>query len=233
MPHPTALKRPRGRPGQSHEHLDAMRRQILAATRAVFILRGYHGLSVELIVTQAGISRPTFYKYFTNCDAAIDQLLGELNAELLSGLTQVTDQAQGVADKVEAALDYCRHWGHAQGAMLRPLFAELHDPHSPASKHRQHTLQQLATRLNQLIETLGRARPPGLLVEVLINAVEFLLYRFHLQTPDDDAAWQITRSAMLRLVLGLLGNQQDWAHALPIAQALNIDLNAVELPDAP
>lgn len=233
MPHPSTLKRARGRPSQTHERLDAMRRQILSATGAVFIQRGYHGLSVELIVVQAGISRPTFYKYFASTDAAIDQLLAELNAELLAGITQATELAEGVPGKVEAALDYCRHWGHAQGAMLRPLFAELHDPHSPASKHRQQTLAQLAARLNQLIETLGRPRPPALMIDVLINSVEFLLYRFHLQTPDDDNAWQITRSAMLRLVLGLLGNQQDWAHALPIAQALNIDLNAVEMADAP
>jgi TetR/AcrR family transcriptional regulator len=222
------IKRPRGRPAQAAGQQDLMRRQLLAATREVFILRGYHGLSVELIVAESGISRPTFYKYFSSVDEAIDQLLRELNEELIEGMTRIIDAAQGAQAKLDAALSYWRKWGDEQGPMLRPLFAELHDAHSPASRHRQQTLAVLAQRLCQLIESLGRPRPADVLIDVFITSIEFLLYRYHLQTVRDEASWQETRNAMLRLVVGLLGNQQDWAMALPIAQTLDINLNPVE-----
>jgi TetR/AcrR family transcriptional regulator len=222
-------KRSRGRPVHGAEQQDVKRRQILAATRDVFIQRGYHGLSVELIVAAAGLSRPTFYKYFSSADEAIDQVLRELNEALVEGMTRVTDAAHGVQGKLEAALDYWRNWGAEQGPMLRPLFAELHDVHSPASSHRTQTLAVLAQRLCQLIESLGRPRPAAVLVDVFITSIEFLVYRYHLQTPQDASSWQQTRNAMLRLVVGLLGNEQDWASAVPIAKALTIDLNPMEL----
>jgi TetR/AcrR family transcriptional regulator len=233
MPHSSQVKRPRGRPGQNPQQQASMQQQILAATRHVFIQRGYHGLSVELILDAAQISRPTFYKYFRNTDEAIDLVLAEVNRQLIDGMTRATDQASSPRAKLEAALAYWRNWGDDMGELLQPLFAELHDHHSPACRHRQHTLQVLAERVAQLLQALHRPRPPAAIIETLITSIEFLLYRYHLHSPRDEPSWQQTRSAMLRLIVGLLGNRQDWSMALPIADHLHIDLDAAEASHAP
>jgi TetR/AcrR family transcriptional regulator len=149
MTAPTPTTRSRGRPRRAQSLASDVRQQLLDATAQAFIARGYHGLSVELILSGAGISRPTFYKYFRNTDEAIDQVLARLNQELIEGMSQAVDQAGDARSTLEAALNYWRQWGRDLGPMLGALHAELHDRHSPASRHRLATLAILQARLER------------------------------------------------------------------------------------
>ena len=223
-PDPSAPLRSRGRPPAGPEAHAAVRQRLLDATGAVFAQVGYHALSVERVLAESGLSRPTFYKHFRNTDEPIDLVLREVNDRLIEGLLASVTGASNPYAAIEAALHCWRQWGEDLGPMLRPLFAELHDLHSPASRHRQRTLAILGEKLVTLIEGLGRPRPTRLQVDALLNGVEYLGYRFHLETPRDDASWKQTRDAMLRLALGLLGNTHEWQHAAQLAQALQIDL---------
>lgn len=193
--------------------------------RAVFTRVGYHGLSVELVLAEAGLSRPTFYKHFRNTDEAIEIVIQDVNDQLIASLLAAAAGHTDPFAAVDAGLLAWRRWGESLGPMLAPLFAELHDARSPASAHRKRTLRILSDRLVQVTESFGRARPTRLQVDALLNAVEYLGYRFHLETPRDDASWKQTRDAMLRIALATLGNAHEWQHALPLAQALDIDLN--------
>lgn len=218
-------RRTRGRPPKSGAEQQEVRLRLLAATRATFARTGYHGLSVELVLAEAGLSRPTFYKYFRSLEEPVDLVLAEVNQQLVDSLIRVTLEATGVFNKLEAALLAWRDWGLALGPLLQPLFAELHDPHSPASRHRQQTLAVLAENLGTLIEMMGRARPSRLQLDALINSVEYLGYRYHLETPGDAASWQETREAMLRIALGLLGSADDWSQVLPAARPPSLDVS--------
>ncbi|MDO9175957.1 MAG: TetR/AcrR family transcriptional regulator, partial [Actinomycetota bacterium] len=195
------------------------------ATRAVFTRVGYHGLSVELVIAEAGLSRPTFYKYFRSTGEPIDLVLAGVNNQLIDAVLAAVDGPADPFGKVEAALMAWRHWGDALGPMLRPLFSELRDPHSPASRHRERTLEILANRCGDLFESLGRVRPSRLQIDALLNGAEYLGYRFHLESPRDEASWQATRAAMLRLALAMIGTAADWAMAVPLARALNVTLD--------
>lgn len=224
-PSSTAPTRGRGRPPQGPEAQEALRQRLLDATQAVFTQVGYHGLSVEAVIAEAGLSRPTFYKHFRNTDEAIDLVIRAANDRLIAALMNVMAGAGGNPFVVvEAGLNAWRQWGEDMGPMLRPLFAELHDAHSPASAHRRRTLDIAAAALMQVTEVLGRSRPTRLQVDALLNGVEYLGYRYHLETPRDATSWKQTRDAMLRLTLALLGNADDWGRAPQLAQALHIDL---------
>lgn len=216
--------RGRGRPPAGPEAHAAIRQRLLDATRTVFTRVGYHGLSVELVLAESGLSRPTFYKHFRNTDEAIELVIQDVNDQLIAHLLAAVADSAAPFAAVEAGLAAWRRWGEELGPMLRPLFAELHDAHSPASRHRQRTLGILGSRLLEMTERFGRAPPTRLQVDVLLNGVEYLGYRFHLETPRDDASWKQTRDAMLRLAIALLGTRAEWAHAAQLAQALDINL---------
>lgn len=221
----SAPGRRRGRPPKTETELDKVRERLLTATRSVFARVGYHALSVELVLAEAGVSRPTFYKYFPSLDDVLDRLLAEVNEDLIARLLGALASAEAPFAKVEAALLAWRQWGEDLGDFLRPFFAELHDPTSPVGRHRQRTLGLLTGQIATVIELLGRDRPTPLRVATFLNGVEYLGYHYHLNTPRDAASWQETREAMFRLALGLLGEEGDWSNAPALARDFDIHLN--------
>jgi AcrR family transcriptional regulator len=217
-------RRRRGRPPKSPDEQALVRRRLLDATRTVFSREGYHGLSVELVLAEAKLSRPTFYKYFDSVDEAIQLVLREANDALIEGVLGAVAGASAPLDKVEAALLAWRRWGEERGRMLRPLFAELHDPHSPVSRYRQRAIQVLADSFLATSEALGRPRPSRLLLDTLIQGIEYLGYRYHLASARDAESWKATRDATLRLAFGLLASEAELAQALHSLRALDIHI---------
>jgi AcrR family transcriptional regulator len=216
----------RGRPPKSAAEIEASRRVLLSATRAVFARHGFHGSSVELVVEEAGVSRPTFYKHFCSLHEALEVVLSEVNADLLQRVMRGVDAASTTVQKAEAALIAYRDWGAQLGPLLRALFGELHDPHSPTSQHRQRTLNKLSSKFIATAKKLGRPSPSRLVIDTMFNAVEYLGYRYHLESRRTEASWRATRAAMLRIALGLLSSESQLSAALPIARSLDLDLGA-------
>ena len=58
------------------------RAELIEATRSVLAERGYHGVSVPLVVETAGVSQGTFYRYFENLDVAVRDVVTEALAPL-------------------------------------------------------------------------------------------------------------------------------------------------------
>jgi TetR/AcrR family transcriptional regulator len=221
-----APTRPRGRPPKSPAEQELVLRSLLKATRAVFARGGYHGLSVELVLEDSGLSRPTFYKHFRSMDDAIERVLREANHDLMRRLMAALENTVGTPlAKVEAALIAWRDWGEELGPMLRPLFSELHDSHSPTSRYRKQIMELLANELLRAAEPAGRQPPSRLILDTLIHGVEFLGYHYHLESARDAAAWKATRDAMLRLAFGLLATEEELGQALFLLTTMNIELN--------
>jgi TetR/AcrR family transcriptional regulator len=217
--------RRRGRPPNGPEAQQAIRQRLLDAARTVFTRVGYHGLSVELVIAEAGLSRPTFYKYFRNTDEPIDLVVQDVNDRLIASLLASAAGHHDPVKVVDACLYAWRQWGEDLGPMLRPLFAELHDPHSPASRHRRRTLDILSSLFVRVAQLLDRPAPSPLLIDTLLNGVEYLGYRFQMETRRDQESWQKTHGAMLRLTLAMLGNASDFKNAIRIARSVGVDLN--------
>ncbi len=235
-PPESAPRRSRGRPPKTENELDQVRERLLTSARTVFSRVGYHGLSVELVLTEAGVSRPTFYRYFSSLDEVLERLLTEVNEDLIARLLAALASVGAPYAKVEAAVLAWRQWGEDLGDFLRPFFAELHNPTSPVGRHRQRTLGLLTAQIATAVELLGRERPTPLRVATFLNGVEYLGYHYHLNTPHDAASWRETREAMFRLALGLLGEEGDWGNAPLLAREFDIHLNgrrASELPELP
>lgn len=217
---------PRGRPRLTAEQTELTRQLIQQAGRQVMAEHGHNGVSVELILRNAGLSRATFYRYFNNAQEVIELVLQDVNDRLIDGVITAVRRAQGPMQKVEAGLLAWRKWGEETGPLLRAIFAEMHDAQSPAHGHRQRVLAAVQTELNAAAVALGRRPFDPLQVEAFVIGVEYLGYRFHFGPEGPtDSAWARTRQAMLRMAIGLLGGATEWGNARQLAEVLDIALD--------
>jgi AcrR family transcriptional regulator len=214
--------RRRGRPPQSEADAAAARARIVQATADVFAEHGWHGMSVALIIERAGIARPTFYRYFANAEQPLQLVLDASDMALVHGLQAALDRAEDEIGMVVNGIDAYLAWARNHGPALRPLFAELHDPSSPVSPHRERTLLMLRERLIARFVKLGRTPPSSIDIDVLLHAFEYVGYRVALaDSVDATAEW--ARATMARIALVLLGTAADLEVAMTIPGLLRAE----------
>lgn len=221
--HPGPSSAARRRSGQAATDGE-VRRRVLDATRRLFIRVGSRGLTVELLLAEAGLPQERFLAHFADPMEALEALLQDLHERLVARLLVAVADLDDSIEAVEAGLLAFRQWAEDLGPLLGPLQAEKFDPASPVSRHRRDTLDLLVLAIGGLAERFGRPRPTRLQLDAALQGMEYLGFRFALESPRQEAAWKQTRDAMLRLNLGLLGTREDWLHAAAMAEAMRIDL---------
>lgn len=102
---------PRGRHGIPREEVLANQRErLLAATTAIFAEQGYAALSIGAVITRAGVSRSTFYKFFDDkvgCVLAAQRRAVEALGQTIAwACAAEQDWPRGVARGVGAALAF-------------------------------------------------------------------------------------------------------------------------------
>ena len=80
------------------------RQRILAATAEVLGRSGQTKLSLSEVALQAGVSRPTFYKYFASLEEAVEQLVTRVNQDIIDRLMVAIASAPDPVGKIEAAI---------------------------------------------------------------------------------------------------------------------------------
>lgn len=218
--------RGRGRPKKSPLETEQLRNRIKKATAVVYGEHGHHGVSVELILQEAGLSRPTFYRYFRNVNDALDEVLAEVNEQLIQQVSVAIHQAPSPIEKIDAGLMAWRRWGEGVGPILRPIFSELYDKASPNHPHRLKVLDAVTQELQSTAQQIGRPPFGETQLDAFLFGIEHLGYRYHFgPKARTEAAWQETRQAMIRLAVGMLGSTAEWAVAPQIAMTLGVALD--------
>ncbi|MGW5381609.1 TetR/AcrR family transcriptional regulator [Nocardia sp. NPDC003963] len=210
----------RGRPPQTHEQAEQVRARIVRATAAVFTRSGSRGSSVAQIIEEAGLSRPTFYRYFANATEPLNAVLDISNAELVGGIGAAVEASGEGVDLGIRLIDAYLDWARGHGPMLRPLFAELHDPGSPVSGYRNTALDGIRAIVRTKFAELGRPVPAPLDLDAALHVCEYVVYRISAAAepgrepaPETVAAARLT---MIRVVLATLGNTDDVHYAMSL-----------------
>lgn len=90
----------------------------------VFADRGYHGSTVDDIVSASATSKGAFYHYFPSKQGIFLNLLDRLGGMVEAGVEAAIDQEQGALAKVEAALRVVLEVASAQRDLARILLIE-------------------------------------------------------------------------------------------------------------
>lgn len=210
----------RGRPRQTLEQAEEVRARIVLATAEVFTRTGSRGLSVAQIIEQAGLARPTFYRYFGNATEPLLAVLDSSNDGLVGGIRAALTGTDEPVELGIRLIDAYLDWARGHGLMLRPLFAELHDPGSPVSAYRERALDDIRALVRETFADLGRPVPSPLDLDAALHLCEYVVYRISAGTapgaePDADTV-AAARLTMIRVLLTTLGTRTDLQYALTL-----------------
>lgn len=202
-----------------------MRTRIKTAAVEVFGERGFTDATVESILVASGLSRPTFYRYFANVDEVVDLVLAEVNDRLLKDVAAAILQVDEPIAKADAGVMAWMKWCEWVGAMLPAIRAQMHTPGTSAHAHRQRVIATFCETIEAVCQALKRQVPDRVLIETVIIGMEHLGYSYHCGVaPRSEESLARTREGMLRLVLGMLGGEDEWAMVPTLASRLGITI---------
>jgi AcrR family transcriptional regulator len=172
---------------------DATRTRLLDAARVALGRQGPRKVSLSAIATEAGVSRPTLYKYFASKEALLHALSAHEQQRFRAGLAVALDGLTGPA-RLDRALRYMVEFQRAYP--MRELV--LIEPEFMLGQL-AHTLRTMRSSLVPLFEEAdprvgAGAVPPADLADLAIRTA-----MSHFLIPGDDA--QLVRE--LRHVAGL------------------------------
>ena len=122
------------------------RQRILAATAEVLGRNGKTKLSLSEVAAQAGVSRPTLYRWFASKEELLSAFSRYERQTFESGLVRATAGLKGL-DKLDAVLRFIVEYQHSYSG-VRMIDVEP-----------EHTIAQFATAIPEMREGLQRHLP--------------------------------------------------------------------------
>jgi AcrR family transcriptional regulator len=161
--------------------------RILAATAEVLSRNGKRKLSLSDVAAQAGVSRPTLYRWFASKEELLSAFSRYERQTFDSGLSRATAGLKGV-DKLDAALRFIVEYQHSYtGVRMVDIEPE-------------HVIAQFSRVLPQMREGLQRLMPgPGGAVKAA-TAIRVAISHYVIRSDDADQFL-----AQLRHAVGING----------------------------
>jgi len=156
---------------QAHRH--QVRDAILDTTAALVFEHGLRAVTMAQIAEQTGIGRATLYKYFPDVDAILHAWHHREITAHLAQLTEVKDNTNGPARRLEAVLRAYAHIAHQTRSQHNTEIGRfLHrDEHLADAQHQLHDLvTSLVTEAIQAGE-LRSDIPPAELAAYCLHAL--------------------------------------------------------------
>ncbi|MCW5654707.1 TetR/AcrR family transcriptional regulator [Hydrogenophaga sp.] len=162
---------------QSHAASPASdhRNRLLEAMACVAASQGLAAASIASVVTEAGVSKRTFYEHFTGKEDCFLALYRAASASALRTLRDAVDAQQPWQDQLERALGaYLAHLA-AGPELVRMLFVEIHYLGPAGDQVRREVMQHLADFMLQTIDADGASLPPEMAVAAVGGIHELIL----------------------------------------------------------
>jgi AcrR family transcriptional regulator len=153
------------------------RERLLAGMLDAVAEGGYAEASIAQVIAHAGVSRPTFYDYFTDKDDCFLAVVSDAQRQLLA---HVAEALEGVAPEhaTAATIQALIAFASTQPTLARLTMSEPMAAGSAALDARDHGVEEIARLLERsLREAPGAAAAPDLCGPVLVGGLYRLLAR--------------------------------------------------------
>jgi AcrR family transcriptional regulator len=170
---------------------------------------GYKDTRVEDILQAAGVSRPTFYKFFANRDEVFDAIAESQAFTVIQSMRGAIAMASDPLERLDRALDAYLRWRAATGPIGTVLNAEAMRPGSHASQQRKAILDAVTSWFTtEAGDVVGPDVDPLLYVG-LVAALERIGADLDRQTRVGEKEIERCKQVMLQIVLGTLAWGRD------------------------
>ncbi len=207
MPRP--LRRSRRKRAEREPLTAASRIRILEGAIQAFGEHGYNDTRVEDILQAAGVSRPTFYKFFANRDEVFDAIVESQAFAVIQSMRGAIAMASDPLERLDKVLDAYLRWRAAIGPMGTVFLTEAMRPGSHASQQRQAVLDAATSWFTaEAREVLGEGTDPLLYVGV-VAALERVSAELNRHPRVGEKEIERCKRVMLQIVLGSLSWDRD------------------------
>jgi AcrR family transcriptional regulator len=194
--------------GSGRMSAEERREQLLDVTKAIVSRDGFHGVSIEAVAREAGVSRPIVYGHFRDLPGLLEALVEREGARALTQLATVLPSDLGEGDPREGLLAGLR--GYLSAAQADPVTWRLvlMPPEGAPDVLRTHIARGRAAVVRQLAEAIrpgfgpGRESPDPELTALMLSTFADEAVRLVLTDPDRYPAERILDHA--RWILGEL-----------------------------
>jgi len=154
--------------------VEQQRETIRQAAVAQFAQKGTRGVSIAQICAAARVSRPTFYRCYTDKDALVADIYAEAVATPSTDfqLRASLDDHAALREQLDALFE--RIFEHADIAQV--IFVEAGDPGSPAAKIIEEGFARSARTLARDLKKGGKTPPSTTYLKAVMAAVQWLVH---------------------------------------------------------
>jgi AcrR family transcriptional regulator len=192
--------------------------RILEGAASVFIKKGVRAATVEDILRAAGVSRRTFYRFFSSKDDTLDALHQMTTSMLYEKQRAAFAIQEPPLKKLERMVDTGLGFARQNAALIRVLYGEAQRAGSSLAARRLEMLEFLGTQLRARIKkTLGIWIDP-MLIQGLLVAQEGIVHAMIAEDPVDDATAGRARAAIMRIMAATLSGQGAHLPPLPVTK---------------
>jgi AcrR family transcriptional regulator len=163
-----------------------LRSRLLEAAQQVFAESGYASATVDDIISEAGTSRATFYRYFRSKDDLFDELSRACFRDMRTLVKQLAsfDPTSLDHDALEQLISMYNELQVRQRGVTRAWMEQVERPESSARKEAATTFHALLTGLEKPINAVGapsRVDPEvqAALMLILLNRATFYVLHRH------------------------------------------------------
>ena len=149
----------------------AARERLLATASELFYREGIHAVGVDRIVSEAGVTRATFYRHFPSKEDLVEAYLGVEDSHIRSALEGAREMAESPAQLVEFAIagladDVARN--HTRGCPFINAAAEYPEPESGVravvTRHRE----WFRSELEHMLTSVERPDPESAAAQLVL-----------------------------------------------------------------
>lgn len=150
---------------------------ITAAAIELFIEHGTRNTSITQICAKADVSKPTFYRCFTDKEALVARLYQHsINEHVESLLASTFSNASTDKPNMEKALDDLLDAIFERASLAQLLFREYSDPGSPAAQIIDDAFDRIARKMEKDFKQFAKSQPSRTFLKAMMSAFQWIVY---------------------------------------------------------